>query len=313
MKRNIKLLCIAAALGAVPALAAGWGVSILTWGRITAPFDWAGEALRSLSLSGFGGNLAAWTVTLLISALPLFLLGKSRTRGWEDALPVLAVPVLFAGIFYMVNPTWLNVPLTGMIPLSCLPTVLSLVVGWCIMKWLRGLETAPDESLSAIFRILFRVCAVLLVAGAVFTQFSDLLTRWNGVKAGNTAVPDSIGLTLIMLVLLAVLRLIPDFLAGATLLWGGELAQTVSSGNFDDTGVELSRTTADSSRRVAQTSMAVAAAANLLQFVLMGQLHDMTFKLEIPLLTLALSAGLFLVCRLLQRGRELQEDSESII
>ena len=313
MKRNINLLCIAAVLGAVPALAAGWGVSVLTWGRITAPFDWAGETLRSLSLSGFAGNLAAWAVTLLISALPLFLLRKRQARGWEDTLLALAVPVLFAGIFYMVNPSWLNVPLTGMIPLSCLPTALSLILGWFIMKWLRGLETAPDESLSATFRLLFRVCAVLLVAGAVFTQLSDLLTRWNEVKAGNTAAPDSIGLTLVMLVLLAAMRLVPDFLAGATLLWGGELAQDVSGGNFDETGVELSQTTADSSRRVAQASMAVAAAANLLQFALMGQLHDMTFKLEIPLLSLALSAGLFLVCRLLQRGRELQEDSESII
>lgn len=313
MKRNINLLCIAAALGTVPALIAGWGASVLSWERVTAPFDWAGEALRSLSLSGFGGNLAAWAVTLLVSALPLLLLRKSRKRNWEDALLVLAVPVLFMSIFYMVNPTWLNVPLTGMIPLSGLPTALSLIIGWFILKWLRGLETAPDESLSATFRLLFRVCAVLLVAGAVFTQISDLLIRWNGVKAGNTAVPDSIGLTLIMLVLLAALRLVPDLLAGATLLWGGELAEALSGGEFDETGVELSKTTADSSRRAAQASMAVAAAANLLQFVLMGQLHDMTFKLEIPLLTLALSAGLFLVCRLLQRGRELQEDSESII
>lgn len=313
MKRNINLLCIAAALGAVPALLMGWGASVLSWERVTAPFDWAGESLRSLSLSGFIGNLAAWVVTLLISALPLLLLRKSRTRGWEDALPILAVPVLFMGIFYMVNPTWLNVPLTGMIPLSGLPTALSLAAGWCILKWLRGLETAPDESLSATFRLLFRVCAVLLVAGAVFGQLSDLLTRWNGVKAGNTAVPDSIGLTLAVLVLLAALRLIPDFLAGATLLWGGELAQALSGGNFDENGVELSKTTADSSRRAAQASVAVSAAANLLQLVLMGRLHDMTFKLEIPLLSLALSAGLFLVCRLLQRGRELQEDSDSII
>lgn len=313
MKRNIRLLCVAAVMGAIPALLAGWGVSALSWVRVTTPFNWAGEALRQLSLSGFVGNLAAWAVALLVSALPLLLLRKRCSRGWEDVLPVLAVPVLFLGIFYMVNPTLLTIPVPGMACVSGLSTALSLVVGWLILKWLRGLETAADEKLSATFRLLFRVCALLLVAGAVFGQLADLLTRWQGVKEGNTAMPDAIGLTLGVLVVLTVLRLVPDFLAGATLLWGGDLAQALSGGEFDESGVELSEATANSCRRAVQASMAVSAAANLLQFLLMGQLHDMTFKLELPLLSLALSAGLFLVCRLLRRGRELQEDSDSII
>lgn len=313
MKRNVKFLLLASLMGAVPAVLAGWGVSALTWERVNAPFTWAGGALRTLSLSSMAGNMAAWAVTLLICALPLLLLWKRKTRGWEDVLPVAAVPVLFMGVFFLVNPSWLDTPLRELYPIMALQTALSLIAAWLVLKLLRGMEDASAGKLAGMFRWLFQVCAVLVTAGAVFRQISGLLTRWNNVVEGNTAVPDSIGLTLGVLAGLTVLRLIPDLLAGLTLLWGGELAESLGAGSFDETGVALSQKTADSCRRAAQAAVAAAMAANVLQLLLIEQLHDASFTLEIPLLSLALSAGLFLLCRLLQRARELQEDSDSII
>ncbi len=315
MKRNIALLGASAVLGAILALPAGWGVSVLNWERLNAPFRWAGEGLRWLSLSGLPGNALAWAIVWAVGALPLLLLWKRRGREWagEDYLPVIAAPVLWLGLFFLVNPTWLNTPLVEMHHWGVVATALSLVVGWGILKLLRNMEGASTQTLARSFRTLFRVCAVLLAAGATFTQIFDLLTRWNTVVEGNTAHPNDLGVTLGMLVVLAVLRLIPDLLAGMTLLWGGELAGALSTGRFDQESVALSRATADSCRRAAQTCVAVAAAANVLQLAAMGLLRDLTFRLDIPLLSIALSVGLFLICRLLQRGQALQEDSDSII
>ena len=59
--------------------------------------------------------------------------------------------------------------------------------------------------------------------------------------------------------------------------------------------------------------MALAVSANLLQLLLLPLLHAVRPALSLPLVSLALSAGLMLLCRCLQRGRELQEDSDSII
>ena len=47
--------------------------------------------------------------------------------------------------------------------------------------------------------------------------------------------------------------------------------------------------------------------------VLLEQLHATHFSLTMPLVSLMLSVGLMLLCRLLQRGQELQKDSDSII
>ena len=46
---------------------------------------------------------------------------------------------------------------------------------------------------------------------------------------------------------------------------------------------------------------------------LLEQLHSVSFSLALPLVSLALAAGLFLLCRLLERGLALQRDSDSII
>ena len=61
------------------------------------------------------------------------------------------------------------------------------------------------------------------------------------------------------------------------------------------------------------SGVVLAVSGNLIQLVLLEQMHNTYFSLAMPLVSLMLSAGLMLLCRCLQRGRELQEDSDSII
>ena len=65
-----------------------------------------GEWLRDLSLSGAGGNIAAWGAVLGLTALPaLGLLWRGRCR--YDWLLLLAAGEILAGLFWLVNPTLL--------------------------------------------------------------------------------------------------------------------------------------------------------------------------------------------------------------
>ena len=62
-----------------------------------------GRWLRELSLSGPGGNAAAWAVVLALAALPaLGLLWRGRCR-W-DWLLALAGGEILGGLFFLVNP-----------------------------------------------------------------------------------------------------------------------------------------------------------------------------------------------------------------
>ena len=67
------------------------------------------------------------------------------------------------------------------------------------------------------------------------------------------------------------------------------------------------------SRVLALATVALAVSSNLLQLLLLPLLHTGRPALVLPLASMCLAAGLMLLCRCLQRGRELQEDSDSII
>ena len=311
MKRSVYSMIAAVLLGAAAALGGGLGRFLPDWAGINAPVRLLGNGLRSLSLSGFIGNLAAWAVVLAVSALPLLLL-RWRSRGREDGLVWLTVPMLLMGQYFMVNPSQLNTPLRDMFPLLVVETALSLLAAWWLLGWLRRMKNGEEGQLTASFRSLFRVCALLLVFTAAYGQLAALLADWERIAQGNTGYTGRLGLTYGVLVLLTALRFIPDLLAGLALLWGGELAGALEGG-FDGMSVELCRRAASACAMAARVTVLAAAGVNVLQLVLIEWLRDASFQLEIPLLTLALSAGLYLLCRILERGRQLQEDSDSII
>ena len=50
-----------------------------------------------------------------------------------------------------------------------------------------------------------------------------------------------------------------------------------------------------------------------MKLALVGVIPQVQFSLDLPLLPLTLTAALYLLCRCVQRGRELQEDNDSII
>ena len=308
MRRHIPKLLLASAVGAGLAVLYGVVLPALSWDGLNAPILWYGQNLRALSLSGFAGNLGAWALVLLVSALPLFLWKK----GGEGRFLVLSSIVLLLGQYFAVNPSQLNTPLRDAYPLIALQTALSLLAAWWVLRWLRSLRERESTRLTGTFRTMFRVCAYLLTAFSAFWTVTDLRTRWLSVAQGNTADPDGLGLTFAVMVLLAVLRFIPDLLAGLTLLLSGELAAELDGG-FDTVSVDLCRRVADTCALAARVTVLTAASVNLAQMLFLESLRNSSFSLELPLFTLALSAGLMLLCRILERGKVLQEDSDSII
>ena len=150
-RRNLMLTGGAALLGGALAVLAGRLDSAGAADALTAPLRWLGAGLRALSLSGFWGNLAAWAAVLLVCALPALLVFWSGRwkggRGREDWLAALMAPVLFAALYYAVNPTLLSRPLDMMFPLAAGGCLLSLLIAWLALKLLRGLEGCSQRRL----------------------------------------------------------------------------------------------------------------------------------------------------------------------
>ena len=294
------LLCALLLRGAAPGLAA-----------LSRPFALMGEGLRELSLSGMAGNAAAWAAVLVLSALPLLLLLAGRGKwGPEDLLPVLMAPLMFCLLYRMVNPTLLPYPAREFFPPAAAATLLALLLAWLVLKLLRRLEGAGTPGLARAFSLLLWGLAALLAFAAAFGAAAGALGDWAAAAEGNT---DPGALTPAVLCLVAVLNGTPGLLAALTVAWGGRLAAALGGSAFDEAGVALCARTAAACKAVVQATVVLTVLGDLTQLALLEHLRSVSFSLTFPLMSLALSAGLFLLCRLLERGLALQRDSDSII
>lgn len=293
-----------------------------------AQLEEAGAWLRQLSLSGGAGNLLAWAAVLLLSALPLLLLALPRNRGglrWEDALLPIGSLGLLGLLYGAVNPGWMVSPLAGGWGLAAWGSVFgTALAAWLILRVLRGLEGGTLEKLSEVLRALLLACAALLVFAAAARGSGNLLDLWDQGDAAAArqwaetelgfagTFPSQTG-DLIFLTTLVLLDLIPSLLGAWVLALAAGLAENLARDPFGPESVQACQIVAGRCRLALSASLLLALGRNLLQLALFSQLSTLHFSLDLPLVPLLLAAALYLLCRCVQRGRELQEDNDSII
>ena len=128
----------------------------LSYEAIAAPVNALGQALRGLSLSGTGGNAAAWAITLVVSLLPLipFLLLRRRRRAAADGVLLLLIPQVFALLYCAVNPTLVGGMAAPFLPVAQLGVMAATAVTWLVLTFLRALAEAPGERLAAAYEMV---------------------------------------------------------------------------------------------------------------------------------------------------------------
>ena len=109
---------------------------------ITFPWEQIGLGLRRLSLSGSAGNIAAWILFLAAGALPLFTMAFLRYRRKscraDYLLPLLSVS-LFAGLWFFINPSYMDrylspMPTGGIAKYSLAAVIYSLFLTWILLR-----------------------------------------------------------------------------------------------------------------------------------------------------------------------------------
>lgn len=295
-------------------------------GAMTAPIELAGGLLRELSLSGPGGNLLAWAIVLLAAGLPLLLLVLPPNRGrrhWEDIFLPASSLLLIGLAFCAVNPSYLDRFFSSTQLIAAAMIWVSLLVFWGVLRLLRGMEEAPLERLSGVLRILLVGCAALLVFAAA-SRVSGAIVEINNLQQDWTlflavaSVPEPSGLTgdqaLNIALALPLVELIPDLLGAWMLLLAADLTTALARDPFGEESVGRCVTTARWSRLAIQATLVLALGINFVKLFWFDYLLGLVeISLDIPLIPLILSAALYLLCRCVQRGRELQEDNDSII
>lgn len=280
-----------------------------------APLTAFGRWLRELSLSGAGGNIAAWCVVLAISALPVLgLLWKKRRLA--DLLLALAAGELFACLYFLVNPT-LACPVMAAAGADAIArgwalvasaAVLGTLAAWALLRLLSALEVGSGNLLPGLLFWGAMLYAVLVGWNCV----QGLLEKMAEVAQANTD-PARVSATNALLVLLAVLEMVPELLAAWVLLWGRELARRLDTAPFDESTVTLAETIARRCGWVARVCLLTAVAGNLIQLLAFSKVASVRVTVSVPVLTLALCAVLLLLCKYFRRAKAVNDDNATII
>ena len=292
-----------------------------------AQLEEAGAWLRQLSLSGAGGNVLAWALVLLVSCLPLLLLVLPRDRGrWhgEDLLLPGCALLFLVLAFCLVNPTWQPSPIFPEVWMLAAFGIWGMgLVSWLVLHLLRGLEEGTIEKVSAVLRVLLVGCAALLVFAAALHGSRAVAAAVDGPAPEQIAMGQLItggpfdrvmsSGSLWLTAVLALAELVPDLLAAWVLLLAADLTAALAQGPFSGESAARCAATARRCRLAIQLTLALALGGNLVKLALVGVIPQVQFSLDLPLLPLTLVAALYLLCRCIQRGKELQEDNDSII
>lgn len=292
-----------------------------------AQLEEAGAWLRQLSLSGAGGNVLAWALVLLVSCLPLLLLvlprGRGRWHGEDLLLPGCALLFLVLA-FCLVNSTWQPSPIFPEVWMLAAFGIWGMgLVSWLVLRLLRGLEEGTIEKVSAVLRVLLVGCAALLVFAAALHGSRAVAAAVDGPAPEQIAMGQLItggpfdqvmsSGSLWLTAILALAELVPDLLAAWVLLLAADLTAALAQGPFSGESAARCAATARRCRLAIQLTLALALGGNLVKLALVGVIPQVQFSLDLPLLPLTLAAALYLLCRCIQRGKELQEDNDSII
>lgn len=328
-RKHIVILLCAALAGALLGLAGQAADPSGLMGLLSAP----GQGLRELSLSGPWGNLGAWAVTLAITLLPLLLLVLPKGRGplvWEDWLLPLTGIVGFCMVFFSVNPTLLPLVLPQVWPFASLCVFLSLLVARLVLRAMRRLAHEEAGRLAGVLRILLWVCALLAAFAAAYGRIGGFAGQasqaLSGVSSPGLAgisgldqlpmadsMTDAVTGGLVLQFILLIPSLAADLFTAFVLAQAASLTAVLREDLFSGDAVEQCRSTAHWCRQMVVWSTLLTVVQNLLQLLFLPYLLQSSFQVYIPLSSLVLAAALYLLCRCLQQGKELQEDNQSII
>ncbi|MDE7242506.1 MAG: hypothetical protein K2O18_00795 [Oscillospiraceae bacterium] len=279
--------------------------------RSSAP-ERFGLWLRTLSLSGTAGNLSAWGIVLLLSALPaLGLLWRGRNR-WNWLLPLASLQIFF-GLYFLINPTLLNpvLDLGQMWGLAVLVGTVSTLLAWAVLRGLERLEKSVSLGRTLSLLLDAAGCLVLCLSG-----WDHAVSLWEKIRQAaeaNTAIPDRLLPTYFMLTLLTLADLVSVLPGCLVLFWGGDLARAMENDPFSAETVSLSEKLSRWCAKTATVSVLLCVAGNLLQMLFFPVLLQMSVTVSFPFVTVLLSAALGLLCRYIRQAKAVSDDNAGFI
>ena len=286
---------------------------------IAFPFEQIGWVLREMSLSGAVENVAAIIIYIIISLIPCgiwwLLRKKGKGAGEDKFLPLISV-LLFAVIYYMINPGLLAVSSYGGGKILLGGTFYSVLFGYLVLRILKKFVSADAVQLKKWLRMLAYIVAVLfvyMVFGNRFGTLVDSIRNVNQANSGFSGMSSGLEITYIFLILQFVVDAIPYILDIFIILTAIKVLDELLSDPYSDVAVSASERLGNLCVKALVITVISEIVFHLLQLVFSGSIRQINVVVSIPVFSMAFILAVLLTVRYIRENQRLKRENDLFI
>lgn len=289
---------------------------------IKFPWEQIGHGLRSLSLSGAPGNLAAWILYLSIGALPLAALLtlhiRQRAVKYDWLLAALSVS-MYIGLWFFVNPTYMDLYLTpipsgGLEGYTLAAVTDSLLLTWILLRVIVNRERADYPGLLRGLRFLLYLYILTAAAETLLAGCPEFIAACRELKEKNSAASGSLlTVSILFLALRFLVQCVPVVSELALLAMAAGFLFHFERESFGPrTLAALQRLRICSGRFLALILLSNAG-FSCLQLLCSRWILNASHRLIFPLTEIIIISGIRLLSFLYLEGKRLKEDNDMFV
>lgn len=279
------------------------------------PWEQLGRLLRGISLSGTGGNIVAWILYMLIGCAPLvlwgYLLGKKKNNAWDRMLPLISA-ALFAGLWFLVNPTYLEnrlfpVSVGGMGVAVLAVTLDSLILAWFLLRMLSGTEKLKRRTLLRSLQGLLGIWCVLSAAVLIWQGFQEIAEGFAAAGENRNALTGA------FLILGCLVEALPEILELVLFVFIIGFLHSCEAEDFGEAPVKWMERLKKYSRYFLIVILLTNVGFNVLQLLVGKHLSDTHYTAFLPLREIIVVLAVLLMSRFYLAGKQIKDDNNLFI
>ena len=278
------------------------------------PYGPIAALIRTLSLQGWGGNVLAWILYVLIGFIPLLVfiwISRQRQVETEDFLLLLMTPVLFYVLYRLINPQTTTINhLFGLVYLAGI--LHSVVIGYFILLIIRHFRRADSNQLHHYMVRLLQGLILIYLFTLFGPSVNSLLTELRSFQAANTMPAQDLTLTQVIIAGKHLIQALPLML----IIWiTGRIIELVNVLNQADynKAFRMAGQLADLAGRALLITVSVNIGFNLLQLMVQDSLLSTHVSVEMRLDLILLFVGALLFSRFVENTQKLKADNDLFV
>lgn len=285
------------------------------------PFEQIAHVLRILSLSSPTGNVIAFVLYFLISLIPLMFLlifSKNHKLKAEDILLLVLTGILFAAIYFMINPATLTNMLGSTLSVSVIKAFLgviiySIIAGYVILRALRMFSNTDKSNLYKYLKILLAILNVIFIFLIFGTLFNNMIYSFNSFTANNNMPGQNLWLNYVFILFNYIISALPYIFNVFIVFKVMNLLAELNEDNYSDKSSALADNLSRWCIKTLSITVVLNIIFNIIQLVMIKKLLVIESMVQIPIFSIVFVLATLLMAKYINENRKLKSDNDLFI